>query len=82
MRVIALFLWLLVPVGAVAVYHTYGTPHVLWSYSFASNGSRYDLSVPRDYTTCTYLGWGPRLLTVPASGSRCPWVRLFRGADQ
>lgn len=82
MKIAALFLWLAVPLGAYGVYVTYGTPHLIWSYEFRANGARYDLRVPRDYITCTYVGWGPRTLTVPAVSARCPWVRLFHGEDR
>ena len=77
MKVIALFLWLAVPIGGYAIYRTYGTPHLIWSYQFLDNGDRYNPYAARTYTSCTYVGWGPRTLTVPAVASRCLWVRFF-----
>lgn len=77
MKTAALFLWLLVPLGAWAVYETYGTPHLVVSYIF-TGGSRYDPFADRYYHSCTYFGWtGQR--TVPAIDGRCPWIRFFHG---
>ena len=78
MRVLAFSLWLALPLAGFAIYHSYGTPHVLWSYSFRANGAQYDLSVPRHYTSCTYVGWGLHTQTLPARGGTCPWVRMLR----
>ena len=82
MKLAALFLWLALPLAGYATYQLYGTPHLIWSYKFIANGARYDLRVPRVYTSCTYVGWGPRTLTVPAVAARCPWVRFFKATSR
>ncbi len=82
MKVIAMFLWLALPVGGYATYLTYGTPHLVWGYRFLPNGDPYNPFADRTYTSCTYVGWGPTTVTVPAIAARCPWVRFFKGADQ
>lgn len=81
MRVLVFSLWLALPLAGYGVYNAYGAPHLLWSTTFKANGSRYDLSVPRHYTSCTYVGWGPRTVTVPPRKAKCPWVRMFKDAD-
>jgi hypothetical protein len=78
MKLAALFLWLALPLAGYLTYVTHGTPHMIWSYEFHDNGSRYDLTVPRHYTSCTYVGWGWKTVTASAVGARCPWVRLFK----
>lgn len=78
MRMAALLLWLIVPVGAVAVYQLYGTPHLLWRYSYHETRPNSTLFEGRIYTSCTYLGWGPQEVTRPAKEGRCPFVRFFK----
>lgn len=82
MKIAALFLWLALPLAGYATYLTYGTPHMIWSYRFNDNGDQYNPYADRHYTSCTYFGWGWETVTVPAVDARCPWVRLFKGADQ
>ena len=82
MKIAALFLWLIVPLGGYAIYTSYGTPHVIWEYSFRDNGARYDPFAPKHYTSCTYLGWGLRTMRVPDKGGSCPLVRFFKGPGQ
>lgn len=83
MKTIALFLWLTLPIGGYATFHTLGTPHVIWSYRFVPNGNPHNPFAARHYTSCTYVGWRWHEATVPASAGRCGWVRLFqRGEDQ
>ena len=77
MRVAALFLWLLVPLGLWAAVTLWGTPHVAWSYRFHDNGDRWNPRAERHYIDCTYLGWtGAR--HVWAENGRCPWIRFFQ----
>lgn len=77
MRIAALFLWLALPLAAVAVYHTYGTPHGLWSYEFRDNGDPYNPFAYGHYTSCTYIGWRWNEVTSPASAGSCPWVQFY-----
>ena len=81
MRTLALFLWLAVPVAGYAVYQTYGTPHMIWSYRFIDNGDRFNPYADRTYTSCTYFGWRWATVTKPAKAGRCPWVRFFKASD-
>lgn len=77
MKIAALFLWLVVPIGVGISYTTYGTPHVVGTYRFFDNGDMYNPHAHRRYIDCTYYGWeGP--ITVPAVNERCAWVRFFR----
>ncbi|MEM9699406.1 MAG: hypothetical protein AAF943_11510 [Pseudomonadota bacterium] len=78
MRIAALFLWLAFPLAGYGIYAAYGTPHVIWEYTFRDNGARYDPFAQRIYTSCTYLGWGLRPHRVPARDARCPWVQMFK----
>lgn len=80
-RIAALFLWLVVPLGLWWGYAAYGTPHLVVTYRFFDNGAVYDVRVPRRYIDCTYVGW-LGTLTVPAIHETCPWVRFFRAGDQ
>ncbi|MEM1410616.1 MAG: hypothetical protein AAGG79_07735 [Pseudomonadota bacterium] len=81
MKIAALFLWLVVPLGVWGAVTMWGTAHVIVSYRFFDNGAVYDLQVARRYIDCTYFGWtGTR--TVPAIDETCPWVRLFKADDQ
>ena len=77
MKIAALFLWLLVPLGLWGAIWFYGTPHVAVSYTFHDNGRPYDPLAHRDYVTCTWVGW-EGMFTLPAEHSDCPWVRFFR----
>jgi len=78
MKFAALFLWLALPIAGYATYQLYGSPHLIWSYEFRANGARYDPTVPRYYTSCTYVGWDLRTVTLPAQAARCTWVRLLK----
>ena len=66
MKILALFLWLAVPVAGYAIYSKHGTPHVIWEYEFRPNGDPFNPYAFRHYTSCTYIGWGLRAHTVPA----------------
>lgn len=77
MKIAALFLWLLVPLGLWVGLQVYGTPHIVLSYQFFDNGRRYDPMVPRVYYRCDYFGWHG-WQRVPAKDGSCPWVRFFR----
>lgn len=80
MRIAALFLWLIVPIGLWAGYSVYGTPHIVGSYRFFDNGDIYNPSAYRRYIDCTYYGWAG-VITVPATNAHCPWVRFFGEAS-
>ena len=81
MKTLASLLWLSLPMVTYGVYASFGTPHLIYEYSF-SGGDRYRLGSDRHYTSCTYVGWSGRK-TVPATNGACPWVRLFHaGVDQ
>lgn len=81
MRMAALLLWLVVPLGAVTVYQLHGTPHMLWRYSYHETSRPSTLVSGRIYTSCTYLGWGPQEVSVQASEGRCGFVRFFAEVD-
>lgn len=81
MRLFALLLWILVPLGVYVTWQLHGTPHAIWNYTYRNMGYAPDGSRKRFYTSCTYVGWtGAR--KTPARGGRCPWIRFFtsRGA--
>ena len=83
MRIAAMLLWLIVPVAGYAAHQTWGSPHMLYAYQMLDNGDRYNLAVPRHYTSCSYIGWRWHQVTVPARAGRCPFIRAFHfGADQ
>lgn len=76
-RIAALFLWLIVPIGLWWVYATYGTPHLVLTYRFFDNGDIYNPLARRRYIDCDYLGihgW----ITASAINENCPWVRFFK----
>ncbi|MEM7522452.1 MAG: hypothetical protein AAF360_01570 [Pseudomonadota bacterium] len=75
----SLFLWTLVPVAIAGVYHAKGTPHLIWSYTFAPNGDPHNPFADRHYWTCTYWGLSGQH-TVPATAGHCSWVRFFHEA--
>lgn len=85
MRVIALILFFLMaiaaPVGAVwFTVTTWGTPHIVYRYTFHDNGDQYNPRAPRHYLTCTY--WGHfGTIRVQAKAGRCPWVQFFTNAS-
>ncbi|MEM8786872.1 MAG: hypothetical protein AAGE76_01270 [Pseudomonadota bacterium] len=79
MKVAALFLWLAVPLGLYGVYTHWGTPHLVYEYTF-TGGSRSDPRLPRHYLTCRYIGWHGSVI-APAQAGRCPWVRFFHGGS-
>jgi len=82
MRFLRFFIWVAVLAVVLLIWSGAGSPHVIWAYSFRSDGS-YDPFADRTYTSCTYLGWGFSHMTVPARNGRCPWVRFFAdGAGQ
>ncbi|WP_373354481.1 hypothetical protein [Pseudoroseicyclus sp. CXY001] len=79
MRVVALFLWVLLPLGLYGIYATWGTPHIIASYMFLDNGARWDPLADRTYTSCTFIGW-TGVHTVAASNGKCGWFRFFKEA--
>jgi hypothetical protein len=64
------------------VYQAIGLPHAIWSYSWIDNGHGINLSVPRVYTRCRYIGpYGE--FDVAAMRGHCGLVRFFKeGAPQ
>ena len=81
MRLAALFLWIIVPIGLWLGYVIYGTPHIVGTYRFHDNGDIYNLRAERRYIDCTYYGWNG-VITVPATNAECPWVRFFKADSQ
>ena len=82
MRIVALFLWLALPIAGYVTYVTFGTPHLVVSYHFLDNGDRHNPYAKRTYTRCRYLGWSWHEVTTGAPAGRCPWVRFFhQGSD-
>ena len=68
------FVWVLVLIGAWAVYQHYGLPHFIWSYSYRGGESGF---ASRYYTRCTFVGpYGA--FSVPAEDGSCGWVAFFR----
>ena len=83
MRIAAMLLWLIVPVVGYVAYQSWGSPHVLYAYQMLDNGDRYDLTSPRHYTSCSYIGLRWQDVTVPARNGRCPFIRAIHfSADQ
>lgn len=80
MRIAALFLWILVPLGVWLAMALWGTPHVVVTYRFFDNGDVYDLRTERRYIDCTYFGWAGTI-TVPAMHEDCPWVQFFKAGS-
>ena len=62
MRIVALFMWLWVPLCCWGLILVLGMPHVL---------------IEHGWSNCTYLGWGPDWITVPLEGTSCWWIRFF-----
>lgn len=81
MRIAALFLWLIVPLGLWLAVALLGTPHLVVSYTFHDNGDVYNPRAHRHYITCTYWGW-TGMHRVAAEHGQCPWVRFFKADDQ
>lgn len=77
LKYLSLFAWLLIPLGIWQGAQTFGTPHLVVSYSFYNNGAVHNPHAHRRYIDCTYWGW-TGLHRVPARHARCPWVRLLR----
>ncbi|KIC51050.1 hypothetical protein [Tateyamaria sp. ANG-S1] len=77
MRWAAMLLWIAVPFLAVAAHNTFGSPHLLFSYTFLDNGDAHNPTVARQYTSCTYYGWGWHTVKTADQVGRCPIVRLF-----
>lgn len=76
MKIAALFLWLLVPLGLWLGVTQLGTPHVIWTYRYVGTGDPYS-STLRRHVDCTYLGW-TGAVARPAEAGRCPWIRFIR----
>ena len=77
LKIVALFLWLLVPLGAWMALETWGTPHLVVSYRFYDNGDRYNPWAQRHYTDCAY--WCVHgVIQIPAQDAKCPWVRMMK----
>lgn len=78
MRIVALFLWVLVPLALWVGIAVFGTPHVIGSYTYI--GPSYQTPADRRYIDCTYYGWtGAR--RVPAISYTCPWIRFFKAGS-
>ncbi len=77
MKIAAMFLWIAVPFLVIAAHNSFGSPHMLLTYTFDDNGDRHNLAVPRYYRSCTYYGWSWHEMTVPAQSGRCRLIRLF-----
>ncbi|MEO0624687.1 MAG: hypothetical protein AAFU49_12945 [Pseudomonadota bacterium] len=76
MKLLALFLWINVPMGLWLAVWLWGTPHALWTFRYVDPGNPYS-TAPRRHIDCTYLSWtGSR--TAPAVAERCPWIRFFK----
>lgn len=79
MKLLSTLALVLLPVAAPA--ETVGglaivpKPFMLWSYTFTTSGSQYDLK-GRTYTTCTYLGFKYETVTKPAVNGRCPLIHV------
>ncbi|MEM8634383.1 MAG: hypothetical protein AAGF33_05340, partial [Pseudomonadota bacterium] len=72
MKLLALFAWLIVPLGLYGIYAAYGTPYAIWSYTFHDKRDPSNSFAERYYTTCTYVGWGWHSLQRTAQGGKCP----------
>ena len=77
MKIAALFLWMIAPLGFWGAVTYWGTPHVVWSYTFHSSGNGYGAAAKRHYISCTYIGWTGKHVTSAQQG-RCLWIRLFK----
>lgn len=77
MRIAALFLWMIVPLGLWGAVTLHGTPHLALSYRFFENGDAYNPTAPRRYIDCTYYGWSG-VHNVPARNEHCPWIHFFK----
>lgn len=67
-----------VPLAALwFTYHTVGLPHAIWSYSWLDNGHGMNLSIPRVYVRCRFIGpFGE--FELPADSGNCASVRFFK----
>lgn len=74
-------LWVPIVAAAYAGYATFGTPHLIWSYSFELHGSndRWDYAA-RHYTSCTFVGM-TGVFARNAIDGRCHWI-AFRRDDE
>lgn len=80
MKIIALFVWMLVPLGLWIGYQSYGTPHAALTYQFRDNGDIYNPSASRHYLNCTYYGI-EGAITMSALNGTCPWIRFFKAGS-
>ncbi|GAA6207890.1 hypothetical protein NBRC116601_11830 [Cognatishimia sp. WU-CL00825] len=46
MKIATMFIWIVVPFLAIAAHNSFGSPHMLFSYTFLDNGDRHNLAVP------------------------------------
>lgn len=80
------FLWLVLPAAIWSVWVFFGTPHVIWSYSYVQEppvDQRFTWLYgkhKRKYLDCTYLGLN-RPFTTKARSGRCPAIRFFKVRD-
>lgn len=79
MKLLALFAWLLVPLGLWLAITIWGTPYLALTYRFYDNGRVYDPLAPRHYITCDWWGLSG-VVTLPAENAHCPWVRFLKVA--
>ena len=77
MKIAALFLWVLVPLGFWFAVTIWGTPHVTLTYRFFDSGDRWNPRAERVYIDCTYYGLAGTF-TINAEHGTCPWIRFFK----
>lgn len=70
MKYVALFLWVLVPLGLWFAVTTWRTPHVTLTHRFLDNGDRWNPRAERTYIDCTYYGFAGTF-TVDAEHGTC-----------
>ena len=68
---------MIVPASVWLIILIWGTPHVVWLYSFHDNGDPYNPLAERRYISCVYWGWLGHI-QVPAVDETCPWVRFLK----
>jgi hypothetical protein len=67
-------LWLPAIIGVAWAVHTYGTPHLRFSYEYSGS---YDHPT---YLRCTYVGW--HSTTIRPSNGQCPLFLFFRSEGE
>ena len=77
LKYLSLFVWIGGAAAVYGLYLSYGTPHIIWSYTFQDNGDPFNPYAGRFYTSCSFYG-STGLHKVPAQNGRCGWVRFFK----